>query len=101
MHVSNSNPSYNIYTSHEKNNAVIYLVNTESLYYYNEDEYIHYITGTGIYFDANTYATTANTRVRLQDPHYSDAYYGDHIVKMDELIEALSKISYHNLVYCN
>lgn len=101
MHVSNSNPSYNIYTSHEKNNAVIYLVNTESLDYYNEDEYIHYITGTGIYFDANTYATTANTRVRLQDPHYSDAYYGDHTVTMDNLIEALSEISYHNLVYCN
>lgn len=29
---------------------------------------IQYITGTGIYFDANTYATTVNTRVRLQDP---------------------------------
>ena len=62
---------------------------------------IQYITGTGIYFDENTYAPTAYTRVRLQDPHYADEYNGDHIVKMDKLIEALSKISYHNLVYCN
>ena len=101
LHVSNSNPSYNIYSSHEKYNAVIYLVNTSSLSYYKGDPYIHYITGTGIYFDANTYATTVNTRVRLQDPHYSAEYNGDHIVKMDDLIDALSDISYHNLVYCN
>ena len=62
---------------------------------------IQYITGTGIYFDANTYATTANTRVRLRDPHYADEYNGDHTVTMNDLIKALSEISYHNLVYCN
>ena len=99
MHVNNSNPSYNIYKSHEAGNAVIYLIDTIHLSYYDYS-CIHYVTGTGIYFDTYTYANINEIDVRLQDPHYDNSYYGEHTVSMSELIDALSEISYSNVVYC-
>lgn len=90
---------YGIRKNHSEGDAVIYLLDTDSLTYYGGANYTHYITGTGITFKTGSTTDYSNITVRLQDPHYDSSYYGRHTVPFMELATGMSAISYDNLVY--
>ncbi len=61
-------------SNHAYGQAVIYLVRTESLSYYNGKRVDHYITGTAIYHKTNSSTDYANISVRLVDPNNNPEY---------------------------
>ena len=95
---------YFIRANHMYNYAVDYLVYPAELSYYPAGSRSgHYIYGSGIYYDSNNAADYNNIRLRLNDPHYDDRYYGTHVEKFMNVVRAMHDYTTNrgpaNLVY--
>lgn len=71
--------------------GVIYLVIPKKLSYYPDSATSgHYISGSGIYYgntqNPNDYA---NIQLRINDPHYDDAYYGYRNEAFNNVVDAM------------
>ena len=95
---------YFIRANHAYNYAVDYLVYPEALSYYpNGSRSGHYISGSGIYYESNNAADYNNIKLRLNDPHYDNRYYGTHVEDFMNVVRAMHNYTVSrgpaNLVY--
>ncbi|TCK92874.1 peptidase C39-like protein [Natranaerovirga hydrolytica] len=100
---SKSSMQYMVRSNHSFGDAVIYLVKPGPLSYYSGNPGGHYISGSGIYYRSGSYNDYANIDLRLNDPHYSNNYYGVHIEPFNNVVDAMHKYSTErgpaNIVY--
>ena len=75
-------------------NGVMFLVIPNKLSYYaSKEQSGHYISCSGVYYDSGSGTDFANTRFRLNDPHYKDEYFGEHKEPFLKVAEGMSTYS--------
>lgn len=86
------------------NYGTIFLVFPRELEYYNGSGSTgHYISCSGMYYDDTSGLDYSQIRFRVNDPHYSDQYFGEHVVELENLADAMYDYSVNrgpnNFVY--